>query len=71
MKDDSELPPPVTRHSSKADLWEELECVRREVNSQQTEVIAAREAIKRYKNEVELLRYQLRIVRAAIDMEIR
>ena len=35
MKDKSDLPPAVTKHSSKAELWEELQASRAEIDHQQ------------------------------------
>lgn len=70
MKDESALPPPVTKNSSKQELWEELECVRREVGSQQRELNEARQAISRNANELNLLRYQVTMMRAVLDMDV-
>jgi hypothetical protein len=35
-----ELPPPVTKSSSKADLWAEIEAMEREIESQQSRINA-------------------------------
>jgi hypothetical protein len=71
VKDVSVLPPPVTRNSSKSELWEELECVRREVDAQQNELIEARQLTARNASELTLLRYQVRAMRAVLDIEAR
>ncbi len=45
-KHDGELPPPVTRKSSKAELWAEIEAMEDEIDSQQSALNAARDAMR-------------------------
>lgn len=70
MKDDSDLPPPVTRNSSKRELWEELECARQEIDVQQHQVNSAREQASHRERELVLLRYQLQTMRAVLSMQV-
>jgi hypothetical protein len=65
------LPPPVTLNSTKAELWEELKCARNEVDAQQLEIIGLRARADRGDNEVNLLRYQVKAIRAVLDLEVR
>lgn len=58
-KDSSELPPPVTRKSSKADLWAEIEAMQDEIDSQQIALNAARDAVKAKDAELATMRAQM------------
>jgi hypothetical protein len=58
-KHDSELPPPVTRKSSKADLWSEIEAMQDEIDSQQSALNAARDAAMAKDAELAAMRAKL------------
>lgn len=55
-----DLPKPVTRKSSKAKLWEELECARAEIDQQQ-------ELIIQYQQQLGSLQSHERAVRAELE----
>lgn len=58
-KDSSELPPPVTRKSSKADLWAEIEAMQDEIDSQQSALNTARDAVRAKDAELAAMRAKL------------
>lgn len=58
-KDSSELPPPVTRNSSKADLWAEIEAMQDEIDSQQSALNTARDAVRAKDAELATMRTKL------------
>lgn len=73
MSDKSDLPPPVTKKSSKADLWEALETCRDEIDRQQDTINelkvqnACSEMRQRsLENELEALRHRVEIARMAL-----
>lgn len=66
-----DLPPPVTRKSSKKKLWEELECVRAEVEQQQVILSDWRDRNARLEIEADSLRYQMSIVRAVLAADVK
>lgn len=59
-------PPPVTRKSSKDELWEELECARAEIDQQQHTLNDWRDRLARAENETSSLRYQIGVIRAVL-----
>lgn len=65
------LPPPVTRNSSKKELWEELECSRQEIDALQRQLNERETASPGAEAELELLRYQLSVIRAAAAVAIK
>jgi|GEM_PF-2278015 hypothetical protein len=72
-KDSSELPPPVTRKSSKADLWAEIEAMQDEIDGQQSalsEAMAARDAAiaeaQKLREKLAGAHMRLNVVRAAV-----
>jgi hypothetical protein len=65
------MPPPVTRNSSKKALWEELECSREEIDTQQRELIEIKNQALKDRNELAMLRYQVKAMRAVLDLEFR
>ena len=72
-KDNGELPPPLTRKSSRAEMWENLEAMGAEIDAQQREVLAAREALKAKDAELADMRaklasayLRLNVIRAAL-----
>jgi len=64
-----DLPPAVTKKSSKAELWEELECAREETEQQQRILNEWRDRVARAENEAGSLRYQLGVIRAVLAGE--
>lgn len=56
---DDSLPNPVNDRSSKAELWNELCAARGEIDTQQHEVLAAREALRANDAELVLMRAKL------------
>lgn len=58
-KDVSDLPPPVTPSSSKADLWAEIEAMQDENESQQAALNEARDALKAKDAELAAMRGKL------------
>lgn len=62
-----DLPPPVTRKSSKNELWEELECARAEIDQQQHLLNNLRDRVAKAENETRPLRYQIGVIRAVLD----
>lgn len=58
-KDGGELPPPVTRKSSKADLWAEIEAMQDEIDSQQSALNTARDAVRAKDAELATMRAKL------------
>lgn len=65
-----ELPPPVTKSSSKKDLWEELECARAEIDQQQCIVNDWRDRVARLEAEVNGLRYQMSVIRSVLAADV-
>ena len=65
-----DLPPPVTRKSSKEELWEELECARAEIDQQQHTLNGWRDRMARAENEAGYLRYQIGVIRAVLAGEV-
>ncbi len=65
-----ELPPPVTRKSSKDDLWEELECARAEIDQQQHVLNDWRDRVAKSEAEVGGLRYQISVIRAVLAGDV-
>ncbi len=65
-----ELPPPVTKDSSKKNLWEELECARAEIDQQQRIVNDWRDRVARLKAEVIGLRYQMSVIRTVLAADV-
>lgn len=59
-----DLPPPVTRKSSKEELWKELECARAEIDQQQHTLNDLRDRVTKAGGEVGALRYQISVIRA-------
>lgn len=65
-----ELPPSVTKNSSKKELWEELECARAEIDQQQRIVNDWRERVSRLEAEVNGLRYQMSVIRSVLAADV-
>lgn len=65
-----ELPPPVTKDSSKKELWKELECARAEIDQQQRIVNDCRERVSRLEAEVNGLRYQMSVIRSVLAADV-
>ncbi|MEN6534116.1 MAG: hypothetical protein ABFD89_10670 [Bryobacteraceae bacterium] len=65
-----ELPPPVTKDSSKRELWEELECARAEIDQQQHMVNDWRDRVTRLEAEVNGLRYQMSVIRSVLSADV-
>ena len=65
-----DMPPPVTRKSSKKDLWEELMAVREEVEMQQRELDEQSRRICKAEADACTLRYQLDIIRSVLRGEV-
>lgn len=65
-----ELPPPVTKDSSKKNLWEELECARAEIDQQQRIVNDWRDRVARLEAEVIGLRYQMSVIRTVLAADV-
>ena len=61
-----DLPPPVTRKSSKKELWEELECARAEIDQQQHTLNDWHHRLAKAEDEVEALRYRIGVIRAVL-----
>lgn len=73
MKDKDDLPPAVTKHSSKAELWEELQAARAEIDQQQqalSDVMNTldeeRAGTKRLRERLTAAHMRLNVVRAAV-----
>lgn len=66
-----ELPPPVTRESSKKALWHELECARAEIEVQQELLNDERVRRQRAEAEVSGLRYQMSMLRAVLAYDVK
>jgi predicted nucleic acid-binding Zn-ribbon protein len=73
MNDKSDLPPPVKKHSSKSDLWEELQAARAEIDQQQqalSDVMNTldleRAEAKRLRERLAAAHMRLNVVRAAV-----
>ena len=73
MKDKSDLPPAVTKHSSKAELWEELQASRAEIDHQQqalrdvmNTLDQERAGAKRLRERLAAAHMRLNVVRAAV-----
>ena len=66
----SDLPPPVTRKSSKDDLWEELECARAEIDQQQRTLNDWRDRVQNAEGETAALRYQMSVIRAVLAGDV-
>ena len=66
----SDLPPPVTRKSSKDDLWEELECARAEIDQQQRTLNDWRDRVQNAEGETATLRYQMSVIRAVLAGDV-
>jgi hypothetical protein len=64
----SKLPPPVTKDSSKADLWEEIQALRAEIDSQQEHLNAATKMANQMRDEAVRYSYQLRIIREVLSL---
>ena len=62
----SDLPPPVTKNSSRADLWEELEASREEIEAQQRELNALRANCKNLRRDLADAYMRLRVIQAAV-----
>lgn len=67
----SKLPPPVTKKSSKADLWDEIIALRDEVDAQQSNLNNARDTMNKWKSQMLATEYQLRIIRETLSMEFK
>ena len=65
----SKLPPPVTKDSSKRDLWEEIQALRNEVDAQQRQLNEARKKAAEFRSQVEGMSYQMAIIRQTLSME--
>ena len=63
-------PRAVTKNSSRKELWDELECVWKEVDQQQNIINDSQIKLGRLKNEIAGLRYQITVIRAALSIEI-
>ena len=66
-----DLPPPVTRKSSKGELWEELECARAEIDQQQHTINDWRARVAKAEGEVGALRYQISVIRAVLAWDVQ
>lgn len=71
-----ELPPPVTKNSSKKDLWEELQASRDEINAQQAMINDLRARCQDLQNQINITKagfehqsYQLNIIRQVLSVE--
>ena len=67
----SKLPPPITKDSSKSDLWEEIQALRNEVKAQQLQLNEAREETKALMSQIQVMSYQMSIIRQTLSMEFR
>ena len=65
------MPPPVTKDSSKKDLFDEIIALREEVENQQEHLNKSRVMLERFKNENLMLSYQLRCIREVMSMEFK
>jgi len=67
----NKLPPPITKKSRKSDMWEEVKSLRNEIDQQQEQVNAYRNALHGADSELIQLRYQIGVIRAALAMHVR
>lgn len=72
-----DMPAPVTKNSSKKDLWEELEAARNEIDQQQAIIQGLRAEnttlqrnMRELKNDLVILNYQVKTARAALSLTI-
>ncbi len=63
----SKMPPPITKHSSAKDMWEEIEALREEVSAQQSELNSAKKMAERLMQEASFYSYQLDIIRQVMS----
>lgn len=64
---DSDFEPAVTPTSSKADLWDELECVRTELGFVHDRMLDYQRQLVSMELKMSVARMQLRIIKAALD----
>ena len=62
-----DLPPPITAKSTRAEMWEEIQSLRAEIDHQQAEIGALR-AAGRHPGVETLLRYQLDLIRKVLEV---
>jgi len=65
----SKMPPPITKHSSAKDMWEEIEALREEVAAQQSELNSAKKMLDRLMHESSFCNYQLDIIRQVMSRQ--
>lgn len=66
-----DMPPPVTRDSSKVALWEGLTAAREEIDAQQLELDNQARRICKAEADADTLRYQLDIIRSVLKGEVK
>lgn len=66
-----DLPPPVTRKSSKEELWDELECARAEIYQQQNTLNEWRDRVARAEQVAGALQYQIGVIRAVLAGDVQ
>lgn len=77
MSDKYTMPPPVTKKSSKKELWEELQASRDEIESQQIMIRELKDQNKQQQNQINIIQsgfnqqgYQLEIIRKVLSATV-
>lgn len=72
-----ELPPPVTKNSSKKDLWDELQAARDEIDAQQAMIHDLKNLYQEQQKKLNIVvsgfeqqAYQLNIIRQVLSAEV-
>lgn len=71
MSKTKDFPPPVTKHSSKRELWEELEAARAEIRQINDEAVRLRREVASYRSTYAVMNTQLKVIRAAAALELQ
>ena len=69
-----DLPPPITKNSTRNEMWEEIQSLRREIDSQQQDLLESRNLLNKAADTIDMLkqeqsldRMRLNVIRAALQ----
>ena len=75
-KDSSELPPKLTRNSSRAEMWENIEAMSQEIDAQQREINELRALEKMRSNKEQarenafgMVHWQIELIRQVLSVK--
>jgi hypothetical protein len=75
-KNNGDIPPPLTRKSSRTEMWENIEAMSQEIDAQQREILELRALEKMRSNKEQakesayvMLQWQLELIRHVLSLK--